>query len=51
MFVNIQHPGENTRPGGKLESLWPGNLGYGKMGRPRSATIMITRDDGGVIGL
>jgi hypothetical protein len=51
MFVNIQHPGENTRPGKALESLWPGNQGYGRPGRPRSATIMITREDGGVIGL
>ena len=51
LFVNIQHPGENTKPGGVAESLWPGNKGYGRPGRPRSATIVITRDDGGVIGV
>ncbi|MFP5440850.1 MAG: PhoX family protein [Gammaproteobacteria bacterium] len=47
MFVNIQHPGE----GGALPptlSNWPeGNVGTS---RPRSATIAITRDDGGEIG-
>jgi secreted PhoX family phosphatase len=56
LFVNIQHPGEKTpalgaAEGFKLESSWPGNMGYGKPGRPRSATIIITRDDGGLIGL
>jgi len=51
LFVNIQHPGENTKPGGAPESLWPGNKGYGRPGRPRSATIVITREDGGVIGV
>ena len=55
LFVNIQHPGENTPAKGvaafNLESQWPGNRGYGQPGRPRSATIVITRTDGGVIGL
>lgn len=56
MFVNIQHPGENTEALGEaaefaLESTWPGNRGYGPQGRPRSATIVITREDGGVIGV
>lgn len=55
IFVNIQHPGENTsaadRAAGRFESRWPGNAGYGPQGRPRSATIVITRVDGGVIGL
>lgn len=47
MFVNIQHPGE----GGSLTNLvssWPAQDGSS---RPRSATIVITREDGGVIGL
>jgi uncharacterized protein len=26
-------------------------VGYGPAGRPRSATIVITREDGGVIGV
>lgn len=56
LFVNIQHPGENTPALGNaasfaLESQWPGNAGYGPAGRPRSATIVITRTDGGVIGV
>jgi hypothetical protein len=49
MFVNIQHPGATTSPAdfaaGKLTGTWP-NLGR----YPRSATVVITRDDGGVIG-
>jgi secreted PhoX family phosphatase len=56
LFVNIQHPGELTPALGdaaelKLQSSWPGNAGYGVAGRPRSATIVITKDDGGIIGL
>lgn len=50
LFVNIQHPGEDTKAGAEPQSLWPGSKGYGRPGRPRSATIVITRDDGGVIG-
>jgi len=61
LFVNIQHPGENTPAHGTaanltLESTWPGNGGgiqaaHGPAGRPRSATLMITKNDGGRIGL
>jgi len=40
LFINIQHPGE----GGN--SHWP----EGGSALPRSATIVITKDDGGVIG-
>jgi secreted PhoX family phosphatase len=58
LFVNIQHPGEtiskaNLADPAKYLSHWPGNAGYGAGGstaRPRSATIVITRDDGGRIG-
>jgi secreted PhoX family phosphatase len=50
LFVNIQHPGEDTPSLASPQSVWPGNKGYGRPGRPRSATIVITRDDGGVIG-
>ncbi|MGE0313599.1 MAG: PhoX family phosphatase [Lautropia sp.] len=55
MFVNIQHPGEGSKALGDArafepQSHWPGSVGYGPTGRPRSATIAITRDDGGVIG-
>jgi len=40
MFVNIQHPGDS---GG---SDWPDKVG----GLPRPATVIVTKDDGGVIG-
>jgi secreted PhoX family phosphatase len=54
LFVNIQHPGELSKAlstGMAPQSTWPGNQGVGVKGRPRSATIVITRKDGGVIGL
>ncbi|MGY1742448.1 MULTISPECIES: PhoX family protein [unclassified Blastococcus] len=41
LFVNLQHPGEN---GG---STWPRLDG---ITTPRSATVVVTKDDGGVIG-
>jgi secreted PhoX family phosphatase len=50
LFVNIQHPGESTAPNyatGAFGSHWPD----GGVARPRSATIVITRDDGGPVGL
>ena len=52
LFVNIQHPGENTADAdigdpSKYESHWPD----GGSARPRSATLVITRDDGGIVGL
>jgi uncharacterized protein len=58
MFVNIQHPGESTTTANvgtpaNYTSHWPGNAGYGAGGataRPRSATIVITKNDGGRIG-
>ncbi|NPC54461.1 PhoX family protein [Caenimonas soli] len=58
LFVNVQHPGEtiskaNVTDPTKYLSHWPGNAGYGAGGanaRPRSATIVITRNDGGLIG-
>ena len=55
MFVNIQHPGESTSAASigdpaKYTSQWPSNAGYGAGKRPRSATIVITKNDGGRIG-
>jgi uncharacterized protein len=50
IFVNVQHPGEETAPNfstGAFGSHWPG----GGSSRPRSATIVITRDDGGDVGV
>lgn len=52
LFVNIQHPGES--PGERSDpsrprrfSSWPD---FAAEGRPRSATVVIRRRDGGVIG-
>jgi uncharacterized protein len=58
LFVNIQHPGSGTPAvtagdPSQYTSHWPGNAGYGAGGanaRPRSATVMIVKDDGGTIG-
>ncbi|MBE0586884.1 MAG: DUF839 domain-containing protein, partial [Hydrogenophaga sp.] len=55
VFINIQHPGESTAMAdvndpAKYQSQWPANAGYGAGKRPRSATIVITKNDGGVIG-
>lgn len=52
LFVNIQHPGE-PREGDsdpahpKAISSWPDGE---KGGRPRAATVVITKNDGGIIG-
>ena len=60
VFANIQHPGEtlaavsDINDPSKYKSHWPANAGYGLGGattaRPRSATIAITKNDGGRIG-
>ncbi|WP_432721189.1 PhoX family phosphatase [Jeongeupia wiesaeckerbachi] len=52
LFINIQHPGEDTKVAdlgdpSKYQSHWP----QGGTARPRSATIVITKDDGGTIGI
>ena len=59
IFINIQHPGEaiskaDIADPSKYLSHWPANDGYGAGGvttaRPRSATLVITKNDGGLIG-
>jgi len=51
MFCNVQHPGEN----GSLatpSSAWPDSqTSAGSSKRPRSATFIVTRKDGGAIGV
>ncbi|MCX7891646.1 MAG: PhoX family phosphatase [Burkholderiales bacterium] len=52
LFVNIQHPGEAPSERGDPEkprqfSSWPD---FDPAGRPRSATVAIRREDGGVVG-
>jgi len=41
LFVNIQHPGEGSTST-NYTSTWPDGAGR----RPRSATVIITREDG-----
>ena len=52
MFINIQHPGESpserSDPAAPRKiSNWPD---FNPAGRPRSATVAIRKNDGGVIG-
>jgi secreted PhoX family phosphatase len=52
MFVNIQHPGEtpselNNPANPRAISNWPEQK---PTGRPRSATVVIRKQDGGIIG-
>lgn len=51
VFVNIQHPGDGgtiAAPSGN----WPQSQATGTgTGRPRSATIVVTKNDGGIVGL
>ncbi|WP_328504545.1 PhoX family phosphatase [Streptomyces sp. NBC_00457] len=54
LFVNVQHPGERSAAWGtptprnpRAVSNWPD---HAPEGRPRSATVAVSRSDGGVIG-
>jgi len=62
MFINVQHPGEDTptanvaASAGDFNSYWPagerapGSTPVADGQRPRSATVVITKNDGGLIG-
>ena len=56
MFVGIQHPGEDWAPGSFIsKSTWPDSGANGPttqtvLNKPRSAVVVITKNDGGVIG-
>ncbi|MGF1548808.1 MAG: PhoX family phosphatase [Thiotrichales bacterium] len=57
MFVGIQHPGEDWKDSPTDNSAWPDNGANGPTthngsgaAKPRSAVVVITKDDGGVIG-
>ena len=52
LFVNIQHPGENT-PASQIGSpeLYESHFPGGGLSRPRSATLAIVKDDFGIVGL
>ena len=45
LFVNIQHPGDAGDSGGPpYNSSWPDGS------KPRSATVVVRRRDGGIVG-
>ena len=55
MFVGIQHPGEDWVGSFTANSAWPDNGANGpttasSASKPRSSVVLITRNDGGVIG-
>jgi len=54
MWINIQHPGEDWSGSFTSKSTWPDSGVNGATGvalaKPRSSTVLITKDDGGVIG-
>jgi uncharacterized protein len=53
LFVGIQHPGEEGTPAAP-SSHWPDSQAGGTVAatvRPRSAVVVITKNDGGVVGL
>jgi secreted PhoX family phosphatase len=57
MFVGIQHPGEDWSGSFTSNSTWPDSgingpttLSAGGAVKPRSSVVVITKDDGGVIG-
>ena len=50
IFINVQHPGEDSNSYDKPTSHWPASqTNPTSTARPRSATVVITRKDGGVI--
>ncbi|SOD40460.1 PhoX family protein [Nitrosovibrio sp. Nv4] len=58
MFIGIQHPGEDWETHYTQNSTWPDSgingpttvSGSASAYKPRSAVVVITKDDGGVIG-
>ncbi len=59
LFFNVQHPGEGAADfaSNTFTSHWPGNqapasdTAHSGHKRPRSATVVVTRTDGGTIGI
>ncbi len=51
IFINVQHPGEDSPAYNDATSHWPATQTdpTNSTARPRSATVVITRKDGGVI--
>ena len=51
IFINVQHPGEDSDSYDAATSHWPATQtdASNTTARPRSATVVITRKDGGII--
>lgn len=51
IFINVQHPGEDSKSYDAPTSHWPASQTdrTNQTARPRSATVVITRNDGGLI--
>lgn len=49
LFVGIQHPGENGSAAAPT-SNWPQSQSGNASGRPRSGVVVVTRNDGGIVG-
>jgi len=58
LFVNVRHPGIGSSTNSAMRperhtSHWPGHMEYGpggELSRPRPATVLITKADGGSSG-
>jgi secreted PhoX family phosphatase len=50
LFAGVQHPGEGGEPSAPT-SNWPQSQSGNRTGRPRSALIAVTKDDGGIVGI
>ena len=58
LFIGIQHPGEDWQTRYTENSTWPDSgingrttaSGSGSASKPRSSVVVITKDDGGIIG-
>jgi hypothetical protein len=50
LFVGVQHPGEDGTPAAP-SSNWPQSQSGTASGRPRSGVVVVTRQDGGIVGI
>jgi uncharacterized protein len=50
LFVGIQHPGEDGTPVAP-SSNWPQSQTGNASGRPRSGVVVVTKNDGGIVGI
>jgi hypothetical protein len=52
VFVGIQHPGEDASDPNQPSSNWPASQAGAAPGvRPRSGVVVVTRTDGGIVGI